>query len=145
MISKSLATAALLALLCTGCLGKYYALDAAKLYSPESLITNQYQPRDVPTPRSFDYQPKESFSYVGSFRVTDLDYVGPGLVEKVMAFYDDQMPRHGWSYMRREGVYAITTVYVNDRNECRITLRRLGRRTLCRIRVLPRDVKPYRL
>ncbi len=145
MISKSLATMAVLALLCTGCLGKHFALDAAKLYSAESLITNQYQPRDVPTPKKFEYLPKESFSYVGAFRVTDLGYVGPGFVEKVMAFYDDQMPRHGWSYLRREGVYAITTVYVNDRNECRITLRRLGRRTFCRIRVLPRDVKPYGL
>ena len=145
MVFRSLTTAALLALLCTGCLGNRFVLDAANLYSPESIITNKYQPCDVPTPRNFDYLPKESFSYVGSFRVVDLDYTGEELVEKVMAFYDDQMPKHGWSYLRREGVYAITTVYVNARNECRVTLRRLGHRTHCRIRVLPRDVKPYGL
>lgn len=145
MVRRSLTMAALLALLCTGCFGKRFVLDAANLYAPESIITNQYQPRDVPTPKEFDYVPKESFSYVGAFRVADLDYVGAALVEKVMGFYDDQMPKHGWSYLRREGVYAITTVYVNERNECRITLRRLGDRTHCRMRVLPRDVKPYGL
>ena len=142
---KSLVLSVLLVGLCSGCLGTRFVMDSARLYPPESIITNQYQPRDLPIPKGFDFLPNDSFAYVGSFRVVDLQYIGDGLVEHVANFFDDQLPRDGWSYLRREGVLIITMVYVNDRNEVRLTLRRLGHKTHLRMRVLPRDVKPQGL
>lgn len=135
--------AGLLAVASQGCLGKRFVLEPAALYPTESIIVNDYQPRDVPIPFDFQYLPKESFSYVGSFRVVDLNYIGESLVEDAAAFLEDQMPRHGWSYLRREGVHSLTLVYVNPREEVRLTLRRAEDRTYFHIRLQPRDVKPH--
>ena len=143
MSRRTMIVAVALLSLAGGCLGERFVLEPADLYPPESIITNAYQPRDVPIPLGFEFQPKDSFAYVGAFRVAELRYIGEGLVERIAEFYEDQLPKHGWSYWRREGVYEITLVYVNDRNECRVSIRRLGNETYLRIRVIPRDVKPY--
>lgn len=134
---------AVLAIACSGCLGKRFALEPAAVYPAESIIANDYQPRDVPIPRGFRYLPKESFSYVGSFRVVDLEYVGETLVEDVAEFLEDQMPLHGWQYIRREGVRSVTLVFMNAREECYLTLRRIENTTEFHLRLHPRDVKPF--
>ena len=142
---KLLFISALISLAGSGCLGKRFVLEPGNLYPKESIIQNLYQPQDVPIPLGFEYLPKESFSYVGSFRVLDLQYEGTALVEDAARFLEDQLPKHGWSYMRREGIYGITLVYVNARSECRMTLHRLGHLTSLHVRLEPRDVKPYGL
>jgi hypothetical protein len=145
MLRYALALGLIVTLASTGCLGKRFVMDPGQLYPPESIITNDYQPRDVPVPKGFDYLPKESFAYVGSFRVVDSLYVGPTLVEDLGRFLDEQMPLHGWTCQRREGVYTITMLYVNPRSECHIALHRLGHETYMRVKLIPRDVKPYGL
>ncbi len=144
MARPHLALLALIALASGGCLGKRFVLEPSALYPAQSIIVNDYQPRDVAIPKGFCYLPKESFAYVGSFRVVDLDYVGEDLVEDVAVFFEAQMPEHGWTYHRREGVETLTLIFVNEREECRLSLRRLGDETLFRLRLQPRDVKPYR-
>ena len=145
MARSWLALLPLLLVLGTGCLGKRFVLSPADLYPAESIIINDYQPRDVSIPRGFEYLPKESFSYVGSFRVVDLHYNGETLVEDVAEFFEDQMPRHGWQYYRREGVTNLTLVFVNGRDECYLTLRRIENRTELNLRIQPRDVKPHKI
>lgn len=144
MARSWLALLALLTLASQGCVGKRFVLEPGDVYPAESIIANDYQPRDVPIPLGFKYLPKESFSYVGSFRVVGLEYIGETLVEDVASFFEEQMPLHGWQLLRREQVRSLTLVFVNDREECYLGLRRIEDRTEFRLRLQPRDVKPHR-
>ena len=144
MARCSLALLVLIPLSSIGCIGKRFVLEPGALYPVNSIIVNDYQPRDVPIPRGFQYLPKDSFEYVGAFRVVDAHFVGETLVEHVASFLEEQMPLHGWTYQRRELVRRLTLVFVSPREECTLTLRRIGKRTELHLRVVPRDVKPYR-
>ncbi|MCZ6689474.1 MAG: hypothetical protein O7H41_07730 [Planctomycetota bacterium] len=143
MARCSLALLVLISLSSVGCIGKRFVLEPGALYPANSIIVNDYQPRDVPIPRGFRYLPKESHAYVGAFRVVDAHYVGETLMEQVASFLEEQMPLHGWTYQRRELVRRLTLVFVNPREECYVTMRRIDKRTELRLRLVPRDVKPY--
>lgn len=106
-------------------------------------LENQYEDElvfsDIPIPRYFAYDPRESFKKVildkGNVRIARLVYRGAAHVNDVVRFYDDHMtiPEFGWRKVREEivrGTGAQLLVFQKtpapDRapEECKITVHR---------------------
>ncbi len=103
-------------------------------------LENQYQDElvfsDIPVPRYFEYEPRESFKKVfldkGNVRIAHLVYKGNSHVKDVVRFYDEHMTGQGfgWKKVREElvrGTGAQVLVFNKSASpdrvpeECKIT------------------------
>lgn len=103
-------------------------------------LENQYQDElifsDIPVPRYFAYEPRESFKKVfldkGNVRIAHLVYRGSSHVKDVVRFYDEHMTAQGfgWKKVREElvrGTGAHVLVFNKSSSadrvpeECKIT------------------------
>lgn len=66
---------------------------------PEGHSLSHLQFDDIPVPRDFKHQPKESVVYMhGGLRTAHIKYSGSARVENVVDFYLKQMPQQKWIF-----------------------------------------------
>ncbi len=83
---------------CGGTGGSVIPADEATVPGLELPIASVLRFSDVPAPRGFDYLAGESWTYVasGGVRFAELHYRGKASLQRVVDFFEEQMPISGW-------------------------------------------------
>ena len=77
---------------------------------------------DIPVPRYFNFQSRDSLVLEEPFRSCRLHYDGPGWLRppRVLEFYVQRMAAKEWKFIRSEGVDVAELVFRKGEEECRV-------------------------
>jgi hypothetical protein len=94
---------------------------------PQAQFSNDVSFEDIPVPAGFVLVRKESYSFQNDVtRVGHLVYKGRSDINNVLAFFQQQMPLHGWQEMSYVDSRTSTRYYDKEGQTCIITV---GKRT----------------
>ncbi len=93
---------------------------------------------DVPVPVGFIYRTKDSYILKGNYRVARLVYVGSSAVDRVAAFYEEQMPLSRWKLKRDFGVTERVLTFESEHEECSVRVQRRQGLTFLDVEIAPR-------
>ncbi len=91
----------------------------------EKETTSHYRFSDVPVPGKFKLDREKSFVYEtgnNKVKVGRLLYSGTGKIEEVAAFYQGEMPGHGWALVRSMELSGATLLYEKQGWSCMIAI-----------------------
>lgn len=95
--------------------------------SAPAQFSNDVSFEDIPVPAGFTLVRKESYSFQNDVtRVGHLVYKGRSDINNVLAFFQQQMPLHGWQEMSYVDARTSTRFYDKEGQTCIITI---GKRT----------------
>jgi hypothetical protein len=82
---------------------------------------------DIPVPAGFKLERKTSYSFQNdTTRVGRLVYEGRGSINQVLAFYQQQMPLHGWQEMSYIDYRSSVRYYEKEGQSCILTVEPSG-------------------
>ena len=95
--------------------------------APQAQFSNDVSFEDIPVPAKFKLVRKESYSFQNDVtRVGHLVYVGRSDINNVLAFFQQQMPLHGWQEMSYIDARSSTRYYDKEGQTCIITVDKLS-------------------
>ena len=96
--------------------------------SAHTQFSNDVSFEDIPVPAGFSLVRKESYSFQNDVtRVGHLVYKGRSDINNVLAFFQQQMPLHGWQEMSYVDARSSTRYYDKEGQTCIITVsKRIG-------------------
>jgi len=91
--------------------------------SPQVAFSNDVTFEDIPVPAEFSLVRKDSYSFQNDVtRVGRLVYKGRSNINNVLAFYQQQMPLHGWQEMSYIDYRSSTRYYEKEGQSCILTV-----------------------
>lgn len=95
--------------------------------APQAQFSNDVSFEDIPVPAGFSLIRKESYSFQNDVtRVGHLVYKGRSSINDVLAFYQQQMPLHGWQEMSYIDSRSSTRYYDKEGQTCVLTVGKRG-------------------
>lgn len=96
--------------------------------APQAQFSNDVSFEDIPVPSGFILVRKESYSFQNDVtRVGHLVYKGRSNINNVLAFFQQQMPLHGWQEMSYVDARSSTRYYDKEGQTCIVTVgKRIG-------------------
>jgi hypothetical protein len=95
--------------------------------APQTQFSNDVSFEDIPVPAGFILMRNESYSFQNDVtRVGHLVYKGRSDINNVLAFFQQQMPLHGWQEMSYIDSTSSTRYYDKEGQTCILTV---GKRT----------------
>ena len=90
---------------------------------PQVAFSNDVSFEDIPVPAGFILERKKSYSFQNDVtRVGRLVYKGRSSINNVLAFYQQQMPLHGWQEMSYIDYRSSIRYYQKEGQSCIITV-----------------------
>lgn len=90
---------------------------------PSVQFSNDVSFEDIPIPAGFRLKRKESYSFQNDVtRVGHLVYKGHSSINNVLAFYQQQMPLHGWQEMSYIDFRSSIRYYEKEGQSCIISV-----------------------
>ncbi|MCX6355609.1 MAG: hypothetical protein NTZ78_12035 [Candidatus Aureabacteria bacterium] len=91
--------------------------------SPQVAFSSDVSFEDIPVPAAFVLKRSNSYSFQNDVtRVGRLIYEGRSSLNDVLAFYQQQMPLHGWQEMSYIDYYSSTRYYEKEGQSCILTV-----------------------
>lgn len=91
--------------------------------APQAQFSNDVSFEDIPVPAGFVLIRKESYSFQNDVtRVGHLVYKGRSDINNVLAFFQQQMPLHGWQEMSYIDARSSTRYYDKEGQTCIVTV-----------------------
>ncbi|MEJ2744647.1 MAG: hypothetical protein P8123_03025 [bacterium] len=95
--------------------------------APSVAFSNDVTFEDIPVPAGFTLVRKNSYSFQNDMtRVGRLVYKGRSDINNVLAFYQQQMPLHGWQEMSYIDYHSSTRYYEKEGQSCILTVEPKG-------------------
>ncbi|MCX6338772.1 MAG: hypothetical protein NTX71_02490 [Candidatus Aureabacteria bacterium] len=91
--------------------------------SPQVAFSNDVTFEDIPVPAGFSLVRNDSYSFQNDVtRVGRLIYKGRSDINNVLAFFQQQMPLHGWQEMSYIDYRSSTRYYEKEGQSCILTV-----------------------
>jgi hypothetical protein len=133
---------AVLMICAAGCRGGGVVIpaDEAALPGQELPLASVLRFSDVPAPRGFDYLAGVSWTYVasGGVRFAELHYRGKAPLQRVVDFFEEQMPISGWQKTVSLGLETkpkLIFKHTKKSERCTVVVERRGSYTYAVIEV----------
>ena len=95
--------------------------------APQAQFANDVTFEDIPVPSGFTLMRKDSYSFQNDVtRVGRLVYKGRSDINNVLAFYQQQMPLHGWQEMSYVDYRASIRYYEKEGQSCILSVETRG-------------------
>lgn len=94
---------------------------------PQVAFSNDVTFEDIPVPKGFKLKRRDSYSFQNDVtRVGRLVYEGRSSINNVLAFYQQQMPLHGWQEMSYVDFRSSVRYYEKEGQSCILSVEPSG-------------------